>query len=1086
MVNDPTNNTEGERRQAYLRCVCATLNFDVGEIWSWRNEDHDSSATGDSNEDDGDSANDGPMRFIQLYTSPSFRNQRSKLVTPSEDWEESHIDVSKHKFSPLICEAVRDGGGVVWANTEVQEGLLGRSDLPLRTAVGAPIYTQGRELGVLVLFSPSIIQNSASTMEFLGGGGGSGGAGGGGGGGNNGKRPIGGSNRGGGESLGPERRFRRKRNIPELGFTRDTEGLPVLDSDEYSLWAAFMRPDSPPGSPSPAEAFPLSGAKDDGVNEGEGERNHQGGKGSRAVGGLATLSPFRPQDVARTGWSTFVGAAPQVVSSGSNGRAIRPQLNRSCPPPPPPTRITSSPRLAPPSAFASVCACRNAPSSAGEGVHPLHQLPDPQKRNRFDEFVTGFLSMSLFQAADVWLPLGKRVSRLFLYSSNVQDPALVKWSSLSRNVVLASGVGLPGIVFQERRPQWAVDYSQVDPERNPLASVARLLGIGSAFGVPLSLGTADECGVLMLYSMSCLPPSELMVEFMERATRLLLADAPAPTVLLQQFRENPPSATDIGRVAGAYQHHALWAEHHVRSNGNSSSSGSKKRSGGGGGGSGSAVHNLFSQHSNGNNNNTNNAITINNARSPTGPIPASAESDTTAAAAAATAAKQALARAAVAADEAEEASRRAQQQAGSGRGAGGAGAVRGGEGGGRGGGGGGRGRKDSSLSGARGGGRASAPAPAAEPPSLSPPSSSSSSSSSATAVCRAPGCRKAPNGRTPFCWDHWSAARQCQHAGCDKLSQGNTRLCIAHGGGRRCTHPGCNKGARDRFFCAAHGGGKRCGVAECGKAAVGGSDLCTGHGGGKRCQSPNCPKSAQSKTNFCVRHGGGRKCSVPGCLKVARGRTSHCAAHGGGVRCCVESCNKAAVGRERMCRSHQRRSKNASAAAGAGGAAPSAGSASGSASRSRSPSPSVGSSSLLSAFSGAASSRQSQAPTAAKRDGVTIQQHMQMEHHMRQQIQQQMQNHLSPSSASSFPGSTGAAAAAAVAATATIRGVSSYGGGGRKRSAAMAMAGGGPADEMGVLRGSGGGGSGGGGGGDGRGGAGGHLSFRLPSSFPPC
>ncbi|CAN0437685.1 unnamed protein product, partial [Ectocarpus fasciculatus] len=66
-----------------------------------------------------------------------------------------------------ICEAVRDGGGVVWANTEVQEGLLGRSDLPLRTAVGAPVYTQGRELGVLVLFSPSLIQNSASTMEFL-------------------------------------------------------------------------------------------------------------------------------------------------------------------------------------------------------------------------------------------------------------------------------------------------------------------------------------------------------------------------------------------------------------------------------------------------------------------------------------------------------------------------------------------------------------------------------------------------------------------------------------------------------------------------------------------------------------------------------------------------------------------------------------------------------------------------------------------------------------------------------------------------------------------------------------------------------
>ncbi|CAM9349933.1 unnamed protein product, partial [Ectocarpus sp. 4 AP-2014] len=169
MLNEPTRTTEGERRQAYLRCVCATLNFDVGEIWSWRNEEHDSdSAEADARDDDGgDDSNDGPMRFVQLYTSPSFRDQRSKLVTPAEGWEQNHTDVSKHKFSPLICEAVRDGGGVVWANTEVQEGLLGRSDLPLRTAVGAPVYTQGRELGVLVLFSPSLIQNSASTMEFL-------------------------------------------------------------------------------------------------------------------------------------------------------------------------------------------------------------------------------------------------------------------------------------------------------------------------------------------------------------------------------------------------------------------------------------------------------------------------------------------------------------------------------------------------------------------------------------------------------------------------------------------------------------------------------------------------------------------------------------------------------------------------------------------------------------------------------------------------------------------------------------------------------------------------------------------------------
>lgn len=38
-------------------------------------------------------------------------------------------------------------------------------------------------------------------------------------------------------------------------------------------------------------------------------------------------------------------------------------------------------------------------------------------------------------------------------------------------------------------------------------------------------------------------------------------------------------------------------------------------------------------------------------------------------------------------------------------------------------------------------------------------------------TCRAQGCENRPTGRTSFCWEHWSAARQCQKPGCDKLSQ---------------------------------------------------------------------------------------------------------------------------------------------------------------------------------------------------------------------------------------------------------------------------------------------------------------------------
>mmetsp|Transcript_24572 Transcript_24572/g.56223 ORF Transcript_24572/g.56223 Transcript_24572/m.56223 type:complete len:919 (+) Transcript_24572:629-3385(+) len=171
-------------------------------------------------------------------------------------------------------------------------------------------------------------------------------------------------------------------------------------------------------------------------------------------------------------------------------------------------------------------------------------------------------------------------------------------------------------------------------------------------------------------------------------------------------------------------------------------------------------------------------------------------------------------------------------------------------------------------------------------------------------ICRIEGCNDICAGRKPYCSKH-CGARQCERSGCIKCAQGSTRFCIAHGGGRRCTYPGCDKGARDKYFCAAHGGGKRCSREGCNKSAVGGFFLCTSHGGGKRCSVEGCIKSAQSTTNFCVRHGGGKKCTHEGCNKVARGRTLFCASHGGGVRCKVDGCNRVAVGKIQLCKGHR-------------------------------------------------------------------------------------------------------------------------------------------------------------------------------------
>jgi hypothetical protein len=81
--------------------------------------------------------------------------------------------------------------------------------------------------------------------------------------------------------------------------------------------------------------------------------------------------------------------------------------------------------------------------------------------------------------------------------------------------------------------------------------------------------------------------------------------------------------------------------------------------------------------------------------------------------------------------------------------------------------------------------------------------------------------------------------------------------------------------------------------------------LCRAHGGGKRCRDPDCNKGAKGATLFCVTHGGGKRCLYPaGCTKGAEAATSFCCAHGGGKRCKYHrGCNKH-VRKGGMCKEH--------------------------------------------------------------------------------------------------------------------------------------------------------------------------------------
>ena len=96
------------------------------------------------------------IRFLQLYTSKSFNSRRDDLLKPDIDdnnnnsygtsnsnnnaitTNHQNSYSNKHVLSPMLVNAIAKNAQVVWANCQKKEGLLGRSDMRLQTAVGMP------------------------------------------------------------------------------------------------------------------------------------------------------------------------------------------------------------------------------------------------------------------------------------------------------------------------------------------------------------------------------------------------------------------------------------------------------------------------------------------------------------------------------------------------------------------------------------------------------------------------------------------------------------------------------------------------------------------------------------------------------------------------------------------------------------------------------------------------------------------------------------------------------------------------------------------------------------------------------------
>lgn len=753
-------------------------------------------------------------------------------------------DEDMHRFSPVICRGVCDGGQIVWANTRISQGLTGRTELPLNTAVGVPICSIGHDLYILVLFAVGIISMTPQAIEFLA----------------TVSRAV---TEGSAIFLSPAfsqaslitqaktEDFVGLWDIGELiqKYSSDVEFhlLPIgklqkyFDCNEILLFCDF---------------FTDFKTRRDGrftVKQLESLRDSykQNRKRSDSISSLSSKH-----------WADSLGANPHALltSSSSNTSSIQKTLSNN-------DMTTYSDEMSGPGVYnADVGLPIDEPNPSdtndpynqqlikttkgeeydnGSVLHIYAQMAYKLSQFRFHEFMISILGMTVFEASELWL-LSEKDSELFLVAGVYRNSNMQKWISFNENLKLKLNVSGPGRVVTTGNSHWDTNYPNTCDDYDPRKSAAKMYNVNTSFGVPLH-GYRGVCGALMFYSTKRNFLAEpLLILLVERGVQLItmsnfdstaftIADkeepAPQPTQVPPQPQQPQQISTTLSRWLNEdtnYPNQLNNAQQQL-------------------------VNNPFQNV--GYDQKLEMCRNIVNNREVDLPYPPGQEEQDEEQKILMQAAMmgrnlfQQLGNMPLNGDPNDPEVSAAFALANIGK-------V----------------HWKNFLQGSNNGANLDGYNAGMKLDSNKIlaiyEENQNQQSSTGLPKCKVDDCKSCvENQGASYCANH-RHMRRCQKEGCNKCAQGATKYCIAHGGGRRCTFPGCFKGARDKFFCAAHGGGKRCTFEGCSKSAVGGSNLCTAHGGGKRCQFPGCTKSSQSSTKFCVRHGGGRTCSYPDCNKV--------------------------------------------------------------------------------------------------------------------------------------------------------------------------------------------------------------------------
>lgn len=906
------------RIHAYLQAACAGLGFDIGEVWFSSNEAGSSTVAkiepktiqaGADEHGDVGMSHKRNIKFLQLYTSKSYKNRRQDLLRPASDdpevslkdkSQDSSEEIKKHVLSPKLVDAIANTAQVVWANCQETEGLLGRSDMRLQTAVGMPVAMDADgNMCIVVMFSPNNVQSNEDAVEYL-------------------------------KSLSEGA---TSTSIPCL--------LPVFDSGTKKLEynpKRFIEWEEHEENVKQENNLIESGDVDKASNDLALEDFSSDFYGIPLLPPFAELESGEKQKIDGSSISdSDDGAAANAFDQATFGLWSTIMEN---------PEITSAIEQVPEDTTSAAAAI----ASQSDALYIY-----PERQERLEEFSSAFLAMSVFDAADFWMPSicsdgSTNLHHVFSLTSNENNASINFFKICSNNVIIKGWSGAVGRAFSSGSPVWSTNPDIiVDSVRREAFAISN---IKTALAVPIfSSGSMVPSCVLSFYSLvrsDCVP---FVLKFVQQALRSLWHGLerlePHQCIGRELWKEVAPAdlgvmAADLEMQKAFYQKKRPFdaistkqdtkqintLQNDVRDRSSSlayqlqslpspSDGVSVAVNGGLSPGSKSYVagrpYDIGNQTSQTLQNHIQEAIKLAANATPVqnsgdefylvkkqnvgqsftqealprntyhGPLqtitaqqqyhrinecsPNSAVNGYTYCQVTGSQLYPPI-------------SRQYEQMA-------------------------------SQYNIVNGCPLASSGATMTMPSLID--SQTQHYENSRPLICRIEGCGEISVPRRPYCSKH-SGNRLCEFEGCTKCAQGATRFCIGHGGGRRCTYPNCDKGARDKFFCAAHGGGKRCTISGCNKSAVGGSNLCTSHGGGRRCLVEGCNKSAQSSTMFCVKHGGGKKCAHSGCEKVARGRTQFCASHGGGIRCKLEGCSRIAIGKMQLCRAHGGGSKEKSSA----------------------------------------------------------------------------------------------------------------------------------------------------------------------------